>query len=178
VRARPKYETAGLATRGQALAALGRKKDGLADLTAAIDVARRIGDPALFVRTAVHGLRLEPDAQLSREANDSVTHILEAVSNTRLRQAFEDSDTVQLITTTRGPSAKGIAPRRSYPDGLSDREVEVLRLIAAGKTNAHIAAELVISVNTVQRHVGNILHKTRLENRTQAASYAQRTGLV
>jgi DNA-binding NarL/FixJ family response regulator len=85
---------------------------------------------------------------------------------------------VQFINSTRGPDAKSRTQRPSYPDGLSEREVEVLRLVAAGKTNALIADELVISVNTVQRHVGNILNKTRLANRTQAASYAQRAGIV
>jgi DNA-binding NarL/FixJ family response regulator len=66
----------------------------------------------------------------------------------------------------------------TYPDGLSEREAEVLRLVATGKSNAQIADELVISVNTVQRHVGNILSKTGLGNRTQAASYAYRAGIV
>jgi DNA-binding NarL/FixJ family response regulator len=63
------------------------------------------------------------------------------------------------------------------PDGLSAREVEVLRLIAVGKSNPQIAGELVISLNTVQRHVSNILAKTGLANRTEAASYATRHGL-
>jgi len=64
------------------------------------------------------------------------------------------------------------------PDGLSAREVEVLRLVSAGKSNPQIADELVISLNTVQRHVSNILAKTGLANRTEAASYATRHGLV
>jgi DNA-binding CsgD family transcriptional regulator/pimeloyl-ACP methyl ester carboxylesterase len=61
---------------------------------------------------------------------------------------------------------------------LSHRELEVLRLIAAGKSNPQIADELVISLNTVQRHVSNILAKTGLSNRTEAASFATRNGLV
>lgn len=63
------------------------------------------------------------------------------------------------------------------PAGLSAREVEVLRLVAAGKSNPQIADELVISINTVQRHVSNILAKTGLANRAEAASYATRHGL-
>jgi DNA-binding NarL/FixJ family response regulator len=66
----------------------------------------------------------------------------------------------------------------ALPDGLSVREVEVLRLVAAGKSNPQIADELVISLNTVQRHVSNILAKTGLANRTEAASYATRNGLT
>jgi DNA-binding CsgD family transcriptional regulator len=66
----------------------------------------------------------------------------------------------------------------AYPDGLSHREVEVLRLIAAGKTDREIAGALVISVRTVGNHVSSILNKTRAINRTEAASYATRQGLA
>ncbi len=66
----------------------------------------------------------------------------------------------------------------AYPDGLTQREVEVLALVAAGKSNADIAAELVISPNTVVRHVSNILAKTGSSNRTEAALYASQNGLT
>jgi len=69
-------------------------------------------------------------------------------------------------------------PRPTYPDGLSTREVEVLRLVAAGKSNPEIAAALVISRNTVLRHVNHILTKTSTANRVEAATYAHRRGLV
>jgi DNA-binding NarL/FixJ family response regulator len=65
-----------------------------------------------------------------------------------------------------------------YPDGLSEREVAVLRLVAAGRTNQQIADALVISLNTVARHVSNIFGKTRVANRAEAASYAHRRGLI
>jgi pimeloyl-ACP methyl ester carboxylesterase len=61
---------------------------------------------------------------------------------------------------------------------LSARETEVLRLLAAGKSNAQIADELVISLNTVNRHVSNIYTKTGAANRAEAASYATRNGLA
>ena len=67
---------------------------------------------------------------------------------------------------------------QAYPDSLTQREVEVLRLIAAGKTDREIAEELVIGVRTVSTHVGNILNKTNAANRTEAASYANQQGLV
>jgi DNA-binding CsgD family transcriptional regulator len=66
----------------------------------------------------------------------------------------------------------------TMPAGLSFREVEVLRLIAVGKSNRQIADALVISLNTVQNHVSNILAKTDLTNRTEAASYARDHGLL
>ncbi len=61
---------------------------------------------------------------------------------------------------------------------LSDRELEVLRLIANGKDNAQIAAELVISPKTVKNHISNILMKLQIHNRIQAAVYAVRSGLA
>ena len=61
---------------------------------------------------------------------------------------------------------------------LSDREMEVLRLIADGLSNAKIAAQLVISEKTVKGHVCNILGKLHLADRTQAAVYAWREGKV
>jgi NarL family two-component system response regulator LiaR len=61
---------------------------------------------------------------------------------------------------------------------LSDREVEVLRLIAEGLANAEIAERLVISEKTVKGHVSNILDKLHLADRTQAAVFAWREGFV
>ena len=66
----------------------------------------------------------------------------------------------------------------AYPDGLSLREVEVLRLIAAGKTDREIGDELFISARTVNHHVGNILNKTNTANRAEAAAYAATNGLT
>lgn len=61
---------------------------------------------------------------------------------------------------------------------LSDREVEVLKLVAAGLENAEIAAKLHISPKTVKNHLSNIFMKLQFENRIQAAVYAVRSGLV
>ncbi|HET7276584.1 MAG TPA: AAA family ATPase [Dermatophilaceae bacterium] len=64
------------------------------------------------------------------------------------------------------------------PDGLTRREVEVLRLLAEGLSNRELAARLVISENTVTNHIKSILMKTGSENRTQAAMYAAAHGLL
>ncbi len=66
----------------------------------------------------------------------------------------------------------------AYPGSLSEREVEVLRLVASGRTNQQIADELFISLNTVARHVSNVFDKTGAANRADAASYAMRNGLA
>jgi DNA-binding CsgD family transcriptional regulator len=66
----------------------------------------------------------------------------------------------------------------SWPAGLTGREVEVLRLIAAGHSNRAIAEALFISPNTVLHHVSNIFAKTGVANRAEAAAYATRQGLA
>jgi DNA-binding CsgD family transcriptional regulator/pimeloyl-ACP methyl ester carboxylesterase len=67
---------------------------------------------------------------------------------------------------------------RTIAGVLSDRELEVLRLLAAGRSNQQIADELVISVNTVNRHVSNVYAKTGVANRAEAATYAARHGIA
>ena len=80
----------------------------------------------------------------------------------------------RLVELDASPSRR----RAEYPDGLSEREVVVLTQIASGKTSPEIAEELMISPRTVDRHVANILNKTGLSNRAEAAAYAERQGLT
>jgi NarL family two-component system response regulator LiaR len=61
---------------------------------------------------------------------------------------------------------------------LSEREIEVLKLVADGMSNSDIAEQLIISEKTVKSHVSNILSKLHLADRTQAAVYAWREGIV
>ena len=65
-----------------------------------------------------------------------------------------------------------------YPDGLTQREVEVLRLVASGSSNAQIASELVLSIRTVERHISNIYIKTNSRARADATAFAFAHGLI
>jgi DNA-binding CsgD family transcriptional regulator len=74
--------------------------------------------------------------------------------------------------------AAAVAAGRDAPAGLSPRELEVLRLVAAGKTNKSIAKELFLSEKTVDRHVSNIFAKTNVGSRAAATAFAYQHGLV
>ena len=109
-----------------------------------------------------------------------------AWARTRIGQAFramddEDSAAAELAVAGRTFTELGarLAEQevqrllgRARPDGLTARELEVLRLVAAGKTNPQIAAELFLSEKTVARHLSNIFGKTNVKSRTEAAAYA------
>lgn len=72
----------------------------------------------------------------------------------------------------------GDSPAAGPPDGLTERECEVLRLVAEGATNRDIGAALSISEHTVARHIQNVFAKTGLRSRAAAASYAHERGIV
>lgn len=83
--------------------------------------------------------------------------------------------------TAQPPHRTAAAPASQVshvsPDQLTERECEVLELLARGLSNGEIAAQLSLSEHTVKTHVQNLLHKLRLRNRVHAAIYAFETGL-
>lgn len=81
----------------------------------------------------------------------------------------------KLLRELAEPPAK---PQPNDVDPLTVRELEVLKLVAQGQSNAEIAENLVISEGTVRTHVSNILGKLHLASRTQATLYALRTGIA
>jgi DNA-binding NarL/FixJ family response regulator len=92
-------------------------------------------------------------------------------------QAILDSAvSARLVSAVSLPTAA--AEGGPLPDGLTQREAEVLRLIAAGRSNAEIAAQLYVSEVTIKTHVNHIFAKTGSRDRSQAVAYAHRHGLV
>ena len=85
---------------------------------------------------------------------------------------------VERVTDLQEIAAAQPVRASAFPDGLTQREIEVLGLVTAGKMDREIAEELFISVNTVGNHVRSILNKTNAANRTEAAAYAVRRGLA
>ena len=127
----------------------------------------------------------------------ALTSVLEGASVTGAIRAgaigylLKDTDAEGLHQAIRGAAEGGVhlspeaaahlmrevrAPEN--PEALSDRETEVLRLLARGKANKQIASSLYVSEKTVKAHVSSILMKLGVQSRTQAALHAVRTGLV
>ena len=97
--------------------------------------------------------------------------VLERSGQRPLLAAVGDLE-LRLRTRTPPRAVPGEAPA-----GLTPREVEILRAVAAGRSNAEIAAALVLSVHTVERHVANVYRKISVHNRAEATAYALRAGL-
>ncbi|WP_431028930.1 response regulator [Lysinibacillus sp. LZ02] len=85
---------------------------------------------------------------------------------------LEPEVTAKMMQRLRGANTTALH------DELTEREMEVLLLLAQGKTNQHIADELFIGIKTVKTHVSNILSKLDVQDRTQAVVYAFQQGLV
>ena len=99
----------------------------------------------------------------------------------------EDSATTEFAVARRALAEVGAASAaqdidrllgRTRPGGLTEREVEVLRLVAEGRSNQEIARTLVLSQKTVERHLSNIFTKLNVPSRTAAAAYAHEHGLM
>jgi len=126
-----------------------------------------------------HGLRLALSRAAVVEQLQSVNNALKATAE-EAEEALSSVHQVSLaaaVATTADESASfdvapGVLNRAlgSVREVLTNREVEVLELVAQGRTNAAIAAQLVISEGTVKQHVKHVLRKLRVENRTEAAT--------
>ena len=94
--------------------------------------------------------------------------------------AFAAAESVfeQLGATLDVRHVRGLTTRRQLPGGLTEREAEVLRLVAAGRTNRDIAAELYLSQKTVARHLSNIFAKVGVSSHVGATAYAFENHIV
>jgi len=149
--------------------------------------------PVMNGMEATKAIRSEmPDVEVI-----ALTSVLEDVSVTGAVRAgamgylLKDTQAEELHRAIRG-AAEGrvqLAPEAAVrlmrevrspenPEALTDREVEVLKLLARGKANKQIADELFVEEKTVKSHVSSILRKLGVRSRTQAALHAVRTGLV
>lgn len=162
--ASPGFEVAASALRGAVLLAAGRPDDALPMLRGACRRWRELHAPYDSARACVLLARAYRELGADAEAEvelDSAAEVFGPLG------AGADLGTV---TELRGT--------RSFPAGLTGREVEVLALVAGGRSNRQVAAELVISEKTVARHLSNIFTKLGVASRTEAAAFAYGHRLV
>lgn len=114
----------------------------------------------------------------------AISYVLKDISPDELTEVIRKAARGEAVLHPRVAArviqeVRGTLPEAPNPfTKLSDRELEVLRLVAGGLSNARIAESLVISEKTVKGHVSNILGKLHLGDRTQAAVFAWREGIM
>lgn len=153
---------------GMLAATLGDTQRAQGHFAAALELNRRMGATTWLAHTCYEYARM---LQSSGEHESAESLAAEAAA------LAEQVGMPTLRGRIRGLSPAS-AMTRSLPDGLSEREAAVLRLVARGLSNRQIGAELSISAHTAANHVRGILRKTGCANRTEAASYAHRRGFV
>jgi NarL family two-component system response regulator LiaR len=122
------------------------------------------------IRAGAHGYLLKDIAP---------EDLVQAVRDAHLGQVQLHPEVARtLMSAVAAKEEPATASRATLPEDLTERELEVLRLIAGGLNNREIAERLVISDKTVKTHVSSILGKLHLGDRTQAAIYAWRHGLA
>ncbi|MFC4619977.1 response regulator [Camelliibacillus cellulosilyticus] len=151
---------------------------GMDGIEATREICARISQPKIIVLTSF----IDDDKVYPALEAGALSYLL------KTSKAHEIADAIRLAAKGESvlePQVTGKVLSKMRHAGapvphetLTERELEVLRLIADGKSNQEIADLLFIAIKTVKAHVTNILSKLELEDRTQAAIYAHRNGLV
>ncbi len=189
--AKNRYVALALAGIGLALSAQGLSEPAVPTqqcavrlLAAAISYFERIGLPehsiadshpferAVMVRHAILG-----DAGFAAAWDAGRALSLEEAISEALGEDESAADSAAEVTQPE-PEAAPLAPKHEHPNDLTPREVEALRLVAAGLSNPQIAQQLVVSTRTVEAHLRSIFSKLDVTSRTAAARFALEHGLV
>ena len=131
-------------------------------------------------RTQIVILTMQNEPAYAREALAAgvMGYVLKEAADTELVEAVQRAAAGDTYLNPRLGARLAAEPPPGPPDGLSEREVEVLRMIALGHTNAEIAEQLYLSVRTVETHRAHIQQKLRLTSRSDLVRYALDHGLV
>ena len=138
--------------------------------------------PEVSPKTRVVVLTMQEDPSFARHALQAgaAGYVLKEAADTELVEAVRRAAAGETYLNPRLGAALAAAPAgpAGPPDDLTAREVDVLRLIALGHTNAEIAAQLYLSVRTVESHRARIGQKLRLSTRAELVRYALERGLL
>jgi DNA-binding CsgD family transcriptional regulator len=155
---------------GMLAATLGDWEVAEARFDTALDLNRRMGARTWLAHTAyeygrmLHARGRPEDATRAAALLDEAAALAERIGMSALLARID--------------AVRSLMAPPPLPDGLSPREVDILRLVARGLSNRQIGEELFISAHTAANHIRSILRKTSCANRTEAATYAHRHGLA
>jgi two-component system response regulator NreC len=135
---------------------------------------------AEFPATQIVVLTMQNEPAYARQAlaSGALGYVLKEAAESELVEAVRRAAVGDTYLNPRLGAKVAAEPPPGPPDGLSEREVEVLRMIALGHTNAEIAEQLYLSVRTVETHRAHIQQKLRLGSRSELVRYALEHGLV
>lgn len=165
---------------GQALLEMKQGKGALQQFQQAVLLADSIGHGSLRWKTrlslakALRNIGESSDSTL-QQALELIERTRRALADTPLQDSFSEAYWIAQLDASEPQT---FSEKRGYPAGLTQREVEILRLVASGATNQQIATSLTISPRTVNTHITNILNKTGCENRTAASAFAMKHNLL
>jgi two-component system, NarL family, response regulator NreC len=130
--------------------------------------------------TQIVVLTMQQEPAFARHAlgSGALGYVLKEAADDELVEAVRRAAAGESYLNPRLGARLASEPPPGPPDDLSEREVDVLRLIALGYTNAEIAEQLFLSVRTVETHRAHIQQKLRLSSRAELVSYALRRGLI
>jgi DNA-binding CsgD family transcriptional regulator len=168
----PPFRGAALRSRAEALGTLGRLEEGAAAAQESISLFAACDAPFERVRSEVALAEILAQQSVldpARELLASARAVAEPLGAKRLLDQIAAIE-ARLVVPASGPA--------DYPGGLSAREVEVLRLVATGMTNAEVAAQLSISDRTVGQHLRSIFEKLDVSSRAAATRWAVEQGLT
>jgi two-component system, NarL family, response regulator NreC len=171
---------------GAVRSVLGHKPDVLVlDLNmpgkqTSLEAMPRIAEVSPNTRIVV--LTMQEDPQFARQAlrSGALAYVLKEAADAELVEAVRRAAAGETYLNPRLGAALAAAPPETSgpPDDLTEREAEVLRLIALGHTNAEIGAQLFLSVRTVESHRAHIQQKLRLSSRAELVRYALEHGML
>jgi two-component system response regulator NreC len=130
--------------------------------------------------TQIVVLTMQDDPAFARQAlgAGALAYVLKEAADTELVEAVRRAAAGETYLNPRLGARLAAEPPPGLPDDLSEREVDVLRLLALGHTNAEIAEQLYLSVRTVETHRAHIQQKLRLSSRAELVRYALSHGLI
>ncbi len=137
-----------------------------------IDLIPQLRERSPQTRIVVLTMHEEPAFARSALAAGALGYVLKEAADEELIDAVRRAAANERYLNPRLGARLASEPASGLPGGLSEREVEVLRLIALGHTNSEIAAKLFLSVRTVETHRAHIQQKLRLSTRSELVRYA------